>query len=232
MADKLRSSGKSLFDFGPLAPLYEDWYATPEGKAHDIVQQRDVNTMIQPARGPQRLLDVGCGTGHWSRFFSSLGYDVEGIDISEEMVGAAQLNAGACSFDIGNACDLPYPDASFDITASITALEFIPDQAAAVKEMARCTKPGGTMLIGTLNRTAPINIIRLEKGEEPFASAILLGPDELLELLLPMGEVRMTASNVDDRVSDPVIVAAHSLPLPQEHLAGPLLVARARTHSL
>ena len=232
MADELRSSGKSLFDFGPLAPVYDDWYSTPEGLAHDIVQKRDVCSLLPPAGDSQQLLDVGCGTGHWSRFFSSMGYDVQGIDISEEMIGAAQLNTGACGFDVGNACDLPFPDASFDITTSITALEFIPDQAAAVNEMARCTKPGGTMLIGTLNRIATMNMDRLEKGEEPFASGILHGPDELLELLLPLGEIRMAASKVDDQVLDPVVVAAHSQPVPPEHLAGPLLVARVRTHSL
>jgi len=228
MADELNPSGTSLFDFGPLASLYEDWYATPEGKAHDIVQQRDISTMIQPARGSQRLLDVGCGTGHWSRFFNALGYEVQGIDISEEMIRTAKEISPGCRFDVGSACDLPFPDASFDITASITALEFIPDQAAAVREMARCTRSGGIMLIGTLNRIAPINLGRLEEGEEPFASAKLLGPDDLMELISLWGEVRMVASTVGDPAQDPTVITADHQSEALQHLTGPLLVAHVQ----
>jgi SAM-dependent methyltransferase len=228
MADKLNSSGQSLFDFGPLAPLYEDWYTTPEGEAHDIVQQRDMNAMIQPARGPQRLLDVGCGTGHWSRFFSALGYEVQGIDISGEMIRTAREISDGCRFDVGNACDLPFPDAAFDITASITALEFIPDQAAAVREMARCTRPGGVLIIGTLNRIAPVNRDRLDEGEEPFASAKLLGPDELMKLISPLGEVRMVASTVAGPAQHPTAISAAHQPEALKHITGPLLVAQVQ----
>ena len=228
MADDLRASRKSLFDFGPLASVYEDWYATPEGQTHDIIQQRDVNAMIEPTHGLQRLLDIGCGTGHWSRFFRSLGYEVQGVDISGEMIRTAQEIVPECSFDVANACDLPFQDASFDITASITALEFIPDQAAAVNEMARCTRPGGIMLIGTLNRAAPINLERLSTGEEPFASGNLLGPEELMELVSPWGKVRMAASMVEDENQDSIVVNTDQLPVPPEHLAGPLLVAQIR----
>lgn len=226
MADELSPSGESLFDFGPLASLYEDWYGTPEGKAHDIVQQRDVKAVIQPARGAQRLLDVGCGTGHWSRFFNALGYEVQGIDISGEMIRTARDISPGCRFDIGSACYLPFPDASFDITASITALEFIPDQAAAVGEMARCTRPGGIVLIGTLNRVAPINRGRMDEGEEPFASANLLGPDDLMDMISPWGEVRMVASTVAEPVQDPIVIAADHQPEALKLLTGPLLVAR------
>ncbi|MBN2720349.1 MAG: class I SAM-dependent methyltransferase, partial [Proteobacteria bacterium] len=141
MAEKLNKNPASTFDFGPFAGEYEDWYATPEGKAHDLVQQKDILALLADVPRHGRLLEVGCGTGHWSRFFWSLGFEVHGIDVSEEMISEAKRTVPQCSFGRGNAQVLPAPDGSYDIVASVAALEFIPDPDAAVREMARCTRP-------------------------------------------------------------------------------------------
>ena len=71
MARTLTNPSRTLFDFGPLADQYESWYDTPVGQEHDFVQQQDVRDFVRPAPALERLLDVGCGTGHWSRFFQS-----------------------------------------------------------------------------------------------------------------------------------------------------------------
>jgi len=230
MAGRMTHSPNSLFDFGPEAVTYERWYDTPTGRAHDRVQKQDVRTMLRPAKAREQLLDVGCGTGHWSRFFRSLGYQVNGVDVSPEMIAVARAALPGCAFEVGDARALPFKDESFAVVASMATLEFIPDAAAAVREMARCAKPGGAVLIGTLNRSATLNQQRLSSGQQPYASANLLAPDELEELLRPYGSVRMVASPVER--SGARLVLARALRRyarkPQPALSGPFIVAEAR----
>lgn len=220
----------SLFDFGPVAHEYERWYGTPAGRMHDRIQKQDVRTLLRPARGHERLLDVGCGTGHWSAFFLSLGYEVRGVDLSGEMIAAARTAVPGCTFDVADACDLPFEDASFDVVACMATLEFLSDPAAGVREMARCVKPGGSLLIGTLNRLAPLNRHRLSKGRQPYASGRLQSPGELRALLRRFGRARMVASRVpssdrDRRLGRPI---DHQAARGRRKLTGPFLVAEVR----
>jgi 2-polyprenyl-3-methyl-5-hydroxy-6-metoxy-1,4-benzoquinol methylase len=87
----MTSPSRSRFDFGALASLYDTWYATDEGRRHDAAQKHAVLALLPtPATGGQCLLDVGCGTGHWSLFFAQQGYEVTGVDICPEMIVEAQ----------------------------------------------------------------------------------------------------------------------------------------------
>jgi len=150
------------------------------------------------------------------------------VDVSEEMIAVARKNVPECSFDIGDARDLLFSEASFDIVASITALEFIQAPEGAIMEMARCARPGGSLVIGTLNRMAPVNRDRLEKGEEPYASGHLFSPDELMDVIAPLGETAITASTLDQGQGAPRILGAEDRSLFGEFLKGPLLAAVVR----
>jgi len=182
----------SLYDFGPLAAGYDRWYDGPLGKMYDRMEKEAVAKLLPPAGRGERLLEVGCGTGHWSAWFGSLGYEVTGVDISAEMVEVARARGPAgCTFQVADARRLPFDDASFDVVAAMATLEFVTDAEAVVKEMFRCVKPTGRVVVGTLNRDAPLNRNRVEQGNEPYASARLLSPIELKRLLEPYGRVRM-----------------------------------------
>lgn len=195
--------GHSLVDFGPLAREYDRWYATLDGMKHDATQKADVLRILGRPGGPSRLLDVGCGTGHWSCFFASLGYIVTGMDLSTNMLEiACKAHGRSVACCAGNASRLPFEDASFDVAAAMATLEFLADPTGALREMARCVRTRGHILIGTLNRAAALNRRRLTEGTQPYASGHLLSPDALREMLQPFGPVRMAASD-PDRVFGP-----------------------------
>ncbi|MBC7293080.1 MAG: class I SAM-dependent methyltransferase, partial [Thermoleophilia bacterium] len=57
-----------------------------------------------------------------------------------------QQECPGCTFSVADGQALPFADASFAVVAAITSLEFMPDPAATLREMARCTRPGGIIL--------------------------------------------------------------------------------------
>lgn len=179
----------SRYDFSALAENYDLWYQTQEGMLYDRFEKATVKKFLPPALPGMKLLDVGCGTGHWSDFFNDNGYAVTGIDISEAMVKIAQnKRSKAIRFLIGDAHKLPFSDGEFDISAAITTIEFVRNPAGVIREMVRCTKKrGGIVLLGVLNCCAKINRKRREKGVPPYKDAWLLSPRQLCNMLTPYG---------------------------------------------
>ncbi len=95
----------------------------------------------------ERVIDVGCGTGVLSRAVAgaALHSEVVGIDPSAPFTEHAreQFADSRVSFDVGDAQELPYPDASFGQSLSMLVFHFIPDGEKAAAEMRRVTRPGG-----------------------------------------------------------------------------------------
>jgi ubiquinone/menaquinone biosynthesis C-methylase UbiE len=104
-----------------------------------------------------RVLEIGCGTGQHSvalaREYPDWRYDA--IDMSPRAIEAARALAIAAQtgvkFSIGDAEKLPYPDASFDVVFGDHVIGHIPDQDAALEEIARVLKPGGYVLLNVGN---------------------------------------------------------------------------------
>jgi SAM-dependent methyltransferase len=101
-------------------------------------------------RGGEAVLDVGCGTGSLTFAVAErvAGTTVTGIDALATSLDFARLNnrdPGRISFELADACALPFAASRFDRTLSALVINFIPDAAKAVREMVRVTKPGGTV---------------------------------------------------------------------------------------
>jgi len=180
----------SRFDFGRIAHRYDAWYRTPRGTMYDRLERAAVDRLLPAAPHGGKLLEVGCGTGHWSEYFARKGFAVTGVDISERMIAVArQRNIPSGTFEVADAERLPFVSGSFDVVAAITVLEFTADPAQVVCEMTRCVKKaGGTLIVGVLNRLSGYNQSRKRRTAGMYASVKLFSPGDLKDLLAQSGE--------------------------------------------
>jgi ubiquinone/menaquinone biosynthesis C-methylase UbiE len=99
------------------------------------------------------VLDVGCSGGYLARKLAAAAAPsghVTGVDPSEAAIAYARRRAaGAMTFTVGVAQDLPLPDSSFDAVTCTLAMHHVParQRAAAFREMYRVTRPGGRLLV-------------------------------------------------------------------------------------
>lgn len=120
-----------------------DWNADDYDGSHSFVYEYgdDVVDLLAPEAG-ERILDVGCGTGHLTSDVAERGADVVGVDSSAEMVDAAREAHADPEFLRADATDLAF-DAAFDAAFSNAALHWIDDQDAAVSSVRDALRPGG-----------------------------------------------------------------------------------------
>jgi SAM-dependent methyltransferase len=94
-----------------------------------------------------RALDVGCGTGALTaRLVERLGVEqVSAVDPSEPFVAATRDRFPGIDVQLGSAESLPFPDGTFDAALAQLVVHFMTDPVAGLREMARVTRPGGTV---------------------------------------------------------------------------------------
>lgn len=102
-----------------------------------------------------KVLDVATGSGNTAISAARRFCDTTGIDYVPELIELARRRAEVegveVSFEVGDAEDLPYPDASFDVVLSTLGVMFAPDQKKVSEELLRICRPGGK--IGLANWT-------------------------------------------------------------------------------
>ncbi len=98
-------------------------------------------------RSGDDVLDVATGSGNTAISAARRFCNVTGMDLAPESIEHARRRAEAegmeITFEVGDAEDLSYPDASFDVVLSTIGVMFCPDQEKAASELLRVTKPGG-----------------------------------------------------------------------------------------
>lgn len=181
---------KQLFDEWP--ERYNAWFTTPIGRLVKETEQGLVNELLDPGPG-ELILDAGCGTGIFTLDFLSRGARISGLDISRNMLESAVKATAGYPFSAieGDMLHLPFKNDSFDKTVSVTALEFISDGKTAIDELFRVTRPGGCVVIATLNSLSPWAARRDAKGEKHILEdAFYRSPVDLLGFSTLEGTVK------------------------------------------
>jgi SAM-dependent methyltransferase len=106
--------------------------------------------VVTSQRRPGRLLDVGCGTGHFLAAMRRCGWQVDGEDMTPAAVRIARGRHGLNIFE-GTLEEAAYPDESFDAVTLWNVIEHVPDPPATIREVARILKPDGLIVMGTPN---------------------------------------------------------------------------------
>ena len=174
-----RNAALNPFDDPALASRYEAWYAG-EGRRADVLEKELLGKLLDRFTASRSVLEVGCGTGHFTRWLAERGLDAVGMDISEPMLNEA-CRLGGPRYLPGDAHSLPFADRSFDVTAIITALEFLPDPARALVEAVRVTRHG--LLLGALNQWSLLTLRYRLSGKPLWQSARFFSPSELSKLV-------------------------------------------------
>jgi SAM-dependent methyltransferase len=131
---------------------YEAWYHTARGRWVGETEYA-LAARLLAARPGDSLLDVGCGTGWFTRRAAADDLLATGLDPNAEWLDYARTHSSpAVSWVEGDARALPFADASFDHVLSIAALCFVDDERQAVAEAVRVTRR--RFAIGWLNRSS------------------------------------------------------------------------------
>ena len=175
----------ALFD--TWTDRYDNWFATPLGQLIRWYEAELLLNFLEPQPG-ERILDVGCGTGIFTADVLKSGAWVTGIDLSASMLSRAierggDKFAGLCA----DMCALPFADNSFDRIFSMTAIEFVADAGKAIAELNRVVKPGGRVVVTSLNSLSPWAEQRRRKaatkGHSLFEKARFRSPEEMRSLI-------------------------------------------------
>lgn len=176
----------NIFTEKEIAREYDVYYSSEQGKEIDQLEKHEIRQLIKPIT-PGNMLEIGCGTGHWTAFFSEMGFQVTATDVSQEMLSIAKgkpiSNAEFLEADV---LQLPFPDHHFDQVAVITALEFCGNIEQAFSEIKRVLKPNGWLIAGCLNANS---ILGKTKDQDPvFSHGQFMTKTELYNHLSAIGE--------------------------------------------
>jgi 2-polyprenyl-3-methyl-5-hydroxy-6-metoxy-1,4-benzoquinol methylase len=146
-----------------LAAEYNDWHqkvfdASPEGHDAKSPWYKLVSEYLPSVEG-QRILEMACGRGGFSRLLAARGARMFGADFSStalqiargKSAGAEAQRGARLELTRADAQNLPYAGNSFDMIISCETIEHLPDPAVALREMARVARPGGRLFLTTPN---------------------------------------------------------------------------------
>jgi ubiquinone/menaquinone biosynthesis C-methylase UbiE len=173
-----------------IAQKYDLYYQTSLGESVDRIEKGLIKGYLDSVLS-REMLELGCGTGHWTQFFCEEGFRVTGVDESDAMLKQARAkNIAAAGFLKADAGKLPFPDQSFSVVSSVTMIEFVDDPERVFYEIDRVLKPGGHFLCGWLNALS--EPAKRKDNDETFRHARFYTPEEIGRFLERFGQPHLS----------------------------------------
>ncbi len=191
---------------GPFAPLHRFNPARLAFVRDRAAERFGRDPKIRAPFTGLTLLDVGCGGGLIAEPMRRLGFEVTAIDASSENIGTARVHAGQQGLDIAyRAATVEQLEGEgagpFDVVLTMEVIEHVADPEAFVRACARLVKPGGMMIVATLNRT--LKSLALGKvAAEYVLRWVPAGTHDWNQFLKP-DEIRLMLSEEPVAVSGP-----------------------------
>jgi 2-polyprenyl-6-hydroxyphenyl methylase/3-demethylubiquinone-9 3-methyltransferase len=159
-----------------------------------------------------RILDIGCGGGLLSEPMARLGATVTGVDAGAEAIGVARTHAAESGLAIDYRCssaeDLAASGVRFDAVLALEIVEHVADVDAFCQALATLLRPGGTLVMSTLNRTRRSWAVAI-LGAEHLLRIIPRGTHEWRKFLKPhelaaaLRRAGLEVSDIAGMVPDP-----------------------------
>jgi 2-polyprenyl-6-hydroxyphenyl methylase/3-demethylubiquinone-9 3-methyltransferase len=178
-------------ELAKFSALAQSWW-DPKGPSkplHDLNPLRLQYVERAVALKDTRVLDVGCGGGILSEAMARTGARVLGIDLSQAVLDVAELHAieakVAAEYRLIAVEELAQQQpAAFDLVTCMEMLEHVPDPAASVAALSALVKPGGDIIVSTLNRNPRAFAVAIV-GAEYIARVLPRGTHEYLKFIRP-----------------------------------------------
>jgi SAM-dependent methyltransferase len=136
--------------FEQAANRYEAWYATPHGQRADHAERALLERLLASFPTAQSVLEVGCGTGHFTAWLAGKGLEVVGLERAPAMLVQFHQRAPELPVILGDAHQLPVRTGAVDVAVFVTAIEFLEEPEVALREAVRVARQGIILL--ALNR--------------------------------------------------------------------------------
>lgn len=137
----------------------------------------------------EAVLDVACGTGNAALRAAGLGAQVTGLDLTPELLAQAREDAPDLTWVEGDAQDLPFEDASFDVVLSVFGCMFAPDHRRTAAEILRVLRPGGRVVIASWTPDGDsarlLRLVGRHLPPPPGDPPVLWGDEEHVQRLFP-----------------------------------------------
>lgn len=136
--------------FEQAASSYEAWYATPRGRRADQAERGLLAYLLAGFPAAHRVLEVGCGTGHFTAWLAEQGLRAVGLDRAPAMLAQLHQRLPHLPVICADAHHLPVHTGAVDLVLFVTALEFLNNPLAAMTEAVRVARQGLVLVV--LNR--------------------------------------------------------------------------------
>ncbi|MBN1415637.1 MAG: class I SAM-dependent methyltransferase [Bacteroidales bacterium] len=181
----------NIFNNKEIANAYDRYYDDDRGKAVDLIEKKILQKHLRVTRD-ETILELGCGTGHWTEFLCGQGFRVLAVDSSRAMIDIARTkNINRAIFRQADASALPFKTSSFSTLVSVTMLEFTESPFMVLDEIDRVLRPGGLLVLGCLNIFSELG--KRSREDPVFKHAHFFSPAEAGQLLSRFGTPELSS---------------------------------------